>query len=133
MKYLSSLSLLRALGLADQKIAAGRSGNGSAHQQKILFGIYLHYAQILDGLALVPHVPWKMLSRPHPRRERTGANAARRAMKHGAVCGIASAVVPALDAALKSLALAYARDVHELAGRKAVHQNAIADFRFVAR
>src|ERR1700758_4089462 len=83
MKRLSSLSLLRALGLADQEIATGWTGNSSAHQQKILLGIDLHYAQILYRLALMPHVPGKMLSRPYSRRERAGADASRRAMEHG--------------------------------------------------
>src|SRR5207302_6852567 len=97
------------------------------------FAIHLHHAQILDGLALMTHVSRKMLPRPHPRREGTGANASRRAMEHGTVGSIATTVMPALDAALKSLALTHAGNVHEFARRKAVHEHAVADFGVIAR
>src|SRR5260370_7724158 len=99
--------LLPMLGLADQEIAAGWTGNGSAHQQQILFAIDFHDPQILDGFALVPHVPGEMLPGPHPRRERTRANASGRAMEHGAVQGIPAPQLPPLDSTSKSFALAH--------------------------
>src|SRR5260370_40385652 len=81
-----------------------------------------------EALARVRSLPG-----PDPRRERTRANASGRAMEHGAVRGIAAAEVPALDAALKSFALAHAGDVHQFARRKTVHQHAVSHFRFVIR
>src|SRR6266481_6321864 len=47
------------------------------------------------------HVTRKVLVLPDARRERTAADAARRAMMHRTVRRVAAAVVPALDAALK--------------------------------
>jgi hypothetical protein len=59
-------TLLLALRLADQQIRARGAGNCSPHQQKILFAIHLHHAQILDGFAFVAHVPGEVLPGPHP-------------------------------------------------------------------
>src|SRR5215472_5306414 len=74
-----------------------------------------------------------MLVLPHARRKRTAADAAGRAMEHGAVGGVAAGIVPALDAAGKAAALADAGDVNQFAGLKAFHQHTVADFGFVLR
>src|ERR1700674_3214140 len=67
-----------------------------------------------------------MLAGPNSRWKRTPADAPRRTMVHGSMRGVASAEVPSLDRAGKTLALADAGNVHQLAGLKAIHQNAVA-------
>ena len=59
------------------------------------------------------------------------ADAARSAVEHRTVRRVAAAVVPALHAAGKSLALADAGHIHEFAGLEAVDQHAVADLGFV--
>src|SRR5579864_5584402 len=106
---------MRLPGPANHDVAARRPCDRSAHEQQIFFGVNFHDAQTLRRLSLVSHVPRKMLAFPHARGERTGADSAGRAVKHRAVRPFAAAIVPALDASLKSLALANAAHVHEFA------------------
>ena len=54
-------------------------------------------------------------------------------MKHGTMGRIAASIMPALDAALKSLALAYAGNIHKLAWGKAVNEHPLARFGIIAR
>src|SRR5207244_11201473 len=93
----------------------------------------LHDFQILGGHPHVSHVTRKVLILPNPRRKGTAADAARRAMMHRAVRSVAAGVVPALHAALKSLAFADAAHIHELAGLEVLHQHAVTDFGLVLR
>src|SRR5215469_10344561 len=74
-----------------------------------------------------------MLPRPDARRKRARADAARGAMEHRAVRLVAARVVPALDAAGKSLAFADAGNVHKFAGLETVDQHAVARLRFIGR
>src|SRR5271154_3807971 len=85
------VSLQGQLGLANKNIAAGGARNSAAHEQQVIFRIDSHHAQILGGLALMPHVPWEMLAGPHARGKRTRSDTAGRAMEHGAVRRIAAA------------------------------------------
>src|SRR6266404_5022935 len=126
-------ALFRFFRLADENVRSAWSGNRSAHQQQVLVGVHLHYLQILGRNLDVAHVTRKVLVLPDARRERTAADAARRAMMHRTVRRVAAAVVPALDAALKPLALAHAADIHELAGLEVLHQHAVANLGFVLR
>src|SRR5882724_9969522 len=125
--------LLRFSCLADKNICSARPWHRTPHQQQVFVGVHFHYFQILRRHSLVAHVARKMLIFPDARGERTAADAARRAVMHRAVRRIAAAVVPALHAALKTLALAHAAYVDELAGLETLHQHAIADFRLVLR
>src|SRR5271168_3810340 len=72
-----------------------------------------------------------MLARPDARRKRTSADAARSAVMHGTVRCIASAKVPALHAAGKSLALADPGYIDQLPRSEAVNEHAVAHLRFV--
>src|SRR5271165_1546525 len=67
-----------------------------------------------------------MLAGPDTRWKRAGADPPGRPMEHRAMRRVAAAIVPALHAALKSLAFADAAHVDVLAHFEAVHQNAIA-------
>src|SRR6267378_715220 len=125
--------LLRFSRLADENVRSSRPRHRSPHQQQVLVGVHLHNLQILRRHPHVPHVAWKVLILPDTRRKGTAPNAARRAVMHRAVRRIAAAVMPALYAALKTLALADAADINEFAGLKILHQHAVADFRLVLR
>src|SRR5882672_5687476 len=109
-------ALFRFFRLADENVRSAWSRNRSPHQQQVLVGVHLHYLQILGRNLNVAHMTRKVLVFPHARRERAAAYAARRAMMHRTVRRVAAAVVPALDAALKALALAHAAYIHELTG-----------------
>src|SRR5580658_5995985 len=121
------------LGLTNKNVTALRSRYCAAHQQQVLLGIHFHHPQILGSLALVPHVPGKMLPLPHTRGKRARSDPARRSVKHRSVARVAAAEMPALHAALKSLALAHAGDVHQLAHFKTFHQHAIPELHFILR
>src|SRR5216684_2845799 len=54
-------------------------------------------------------------------------------MMHRTVRRVAAAIVPALDAPLKALALAYAAYIHELAGFEILNQHAVAHLGLVLR
>src|SRR5258708_28526640 len=126
----------RLLGLTrfpDENILPRRPRHRSPHQQQVFVGIHLDHFQILGGYVGVSHLSRKVLVLPDTRRKRTAANAARCAVKHRTVRGIAARVVPALHAAGKPFALAYAADVHQLASLETVHQYPVADFGFVLR
>src|SRR5713101_4464048 len=125
--------LLRLAYLANENVRSARSRHRSPHQQKVFVGVHLHYLQILRRYPRVAHVTRKMLVLPDTRRKRAAADAARRAVMHRAVRRIAATVVPALHAALKSLALADAAHIDEFAGLEILHLHAVADFRLVLR
>src|SRR5882672_2292829 len=126
-------ALLRFSRLADEDVRSARPRHRSPHQQQVLVGVHLHDFQILCGHPHVSHMTRKVLILPNTRRKRTAADAARRAVMHRAVRRIAAAVMPALYAALKTLALADAAHIDELAGLEVLYQHAIADFRLVLR
>src|SRR6266851_5542105 len=125
--------LLRLAYLANENVRSARSRHRSPHQQQVFVGVHLHYLQILRRYPRVAHVTRKMLVLPDTRRKRAAADAARRAVMHRAVRRIAATVVPALHAALKTLALADAAHIDEFAGLEILHQHAVADFRLVLR
>src|SRR5882724_6880249 len=130
------MKLDRLLGLSrflDENVLPGWPRHRSPHQQQVFVGIHLDHFQILGGYIGVAHMPRKMLILPDTRGKRTAANAARSAVKHRTVRGVAARVVPALYTAGKSFALANAADVHQLASLKTVHQYAVTDFGFVLR
>src|SRR5256884_8460594 len=89
-----------------------RPGHRSLHQKQVFVRVHFHDFQILGGHSLVSHVPGEKLVWPHARRERTTADAARRTVKHRTMRAVAARIVPALYAALKTLALAHAAHVH---------------------
>src|SRR5439155_533019 len=126
-------ALLRFSCLADKNVRSAWPRHRSPHQQQVFVGVHLHHFQILRRHLDVSHVPRKMLVLPDTRRKGTPSDAARRAMMHRAVRRIASGIVPALHAALKTLALAYSAHIHKLAGLEVFHQHAVADFRLVFR
>src|ERR1700733_5824284 len=74
-----------------------------------------------------------MLSLPHARWKRAGADAAGRAVEHGTGSCVNAALVPALYTARETTTFAYAGYVDIFAGLKAVNQNAIANFCFFVR
>src|SRR5229473_1988931 len=125
--------LLRLAYLANENVRSARSRHRSPHQQQVFVGVHLHYLQILRRYPRVAHVTRKMLVLPDTRRKRAAADAARRAVMHRAVRRIAATVVPALHAALKTLALADAAPIDEFAGLEILHQHAVAHFRLVLR
>src|SRR4029077_3094537 len=126
-----SNALSSGLGFANKTIAALRARHGAAHEQQVLVYIDPYDSQILRRFSLIPHVPRKMLPLPHARRKRTSADSTRCAMEHRAVGRVASSIVPALHAALESLAFAHAGYVDELADLEAVDQHAITCLRFI--
>src|SRR6266851_7489864 len=126
-------ALLRFSRLADENVRSARPRHRSPHQQQVFVDVHLHNLQILRRYPDVPHVTRKVLILPNARRKGTAANAAWRAMMHRAVRRIAAAVMPALYAALKTLALADAADIDEFAGLEVLHQHTVADFRLVLR
>src|SRR5262249_40279993 len=71
--------------LADKNVLPARPGHRSTHQQQVFVGVHLYDFQVLGGHLLIAHVARKMLVLPHPRRKRTAADAAWRAVKHRAV------------------------------------------------
>src|SRR5882762_5602953 len=115
--------LLRFSRLADENVRSARPRHRSPHQQQVLVGVHLHNLQILRRHPHVSHMTWKVLILPDTRRKGTAPNAARRAVMHRAVRRIAAAVMPALYAALKTLALADAGDINEFAGLEVLHQH----------
>src|SRR6266566_1303598 len=129
----SKSRLLSVLRLADHDVRTARSRHRSAHQKQILVRVHFHDFEILCRDLDVPHVTREVLVLPHARGERARADAARRAMEHGAVRRVAAAIVPAFHAALEAAAFAHAADIDELAGLKAVHQHAVANLGLVAR
>src|SRR6267378_2885963 len=126
-------ALLRFSRLADENVRSARPRHRSPHQQQVLVGVDFYHFQILRRHPRVPHMAWKVLILPNTRRKGTAADAARRPVMHRAVRRIAAAVMPALYAALKTLALADAADINKFAGLEVLHQHAVADFRFVLR
>src|SRR5438309_2306122 len=126
-------ALLRFLGLADKNVRSARPRHRSPHQQQVLVSVYLHDFQVLCGHLDVSHVTWKVLILPNTRRKRTASDATRSAMMHRAVRRIASGIVPALHAALKTLTLAHAAHVHEFASLEVLHEHPVADLRLVLR
>src|SRR5579864_300520 len=118
--------LLRLAHFPDHDIGSHRTGHRTVYQQKIFVRIHFHDAQVLYRQAAVAHMSREMLSRPDTRGKRTAANAAWRAMMHGAVRGIASAEVPPFYGAGKALALGDAGHVHEFPGLEAIDQHAVA-------
>src|SRR5215472_19015948 len=74
-----------------------------------------------------------MLARPHARGKRACADTSGSAMEHRAMRVVAAAIVPALHATLKTLALADTTHVHILAHFESIDQNAVASLRFVLR
>ncbi len=119
--------------LANENVAAGRPGTAPRTSSRFSSASIFTTRKFFDRLALIAHVPRKMLALPHARRKRTRADAARRAVMHRAVRRVAAAIVPALHAALKSLALADAGHVHQLADLESVDQHAVAGLGFVLR
>src|SRR5271168_2594936 len=119
------------LNLANKYVTALRPGYRAAHQQQILFGIHFHYAQILGSLAFMPHMTRHVLPLPHPRWERARSDSARSSVKHRPVARVAAAEMPALHAALKSLALAHAGHINQLAHLEILHQHAIPGLGFI--
>src|SRR5208282_4179091 len=103
--------LRRFPGLVDENVCSAWPWHRTANQQQVLVGVHFDHLQILRGDPGIAHVSRKMLVLPHARRERTAANAARSAMEHRTVGGVAAGIVPALHAARESFALADATDV----------------------
>src|SRR6266568_3973582 len=126
-------ALLRFSRLADENVRSARPRHRSPHQQQVFVGVHLHDLQIFRRHLLVSHVTRKVLVLPHARRKRTAADAARCAMMHRTVRLVAAGVVPALHAALKTLALAHAAHVHEFAGLEVFHQHPVAHLGLVLR
>src|SRR5262249_32313525 len=81
----------------------------------------------------VSHVTREVLVLPDARWKRTATDPSRRAVEHRTVRRVAPGVMPALHAALETLAFADAADVHQFAGFEAFHQHAVANFGFVLR
>src|SRR5579859_3823395 len=131
--YRRGARFLGVLGAADENVRAAGARHRAAHQQQILVVIHFHHFQIFRRQIGVAHVPRKMLVLPHPGGKRTAANAARRAMEHRAVRGVAAAVVPALHAPGKAFAFGHTADIHQLAGLEILYQHTVAYFRFVFR
>src|SRR5271165_7379807 len=116
---------------ADENVLPARPWHGTSHQQQVLVVVDLDDLQIPGRNSLVAHVPRKVLVLPHARRKGRPADAARRAVKHRTVRGVPAGIVPALDAARETLALADAAHVDQLAGREIFHQHAIANLSLV--
>src|SRR5450432_1508210 len=127
------LELLIFPDFANKDVRSAGAGHRALDQQEIFVVVHFHDFQIFRGDAGIAHVTGKMLVLPHARRKRTATDAARSAVKHGTVRGVAAGVMPALHAASKTFAFAYAADVDQLARFEIFHQHAVADFGFVFR
>src|SRR5207249_2059132 len=119
--------LLRLHALADHHERAVGAGHRAADEHEVLLGEHADDADVEHGAAIAAHASRQLVTRPHARRIRRGADGTGGAMEHRAVARLAAFPVVALHAALEALALGHAHDVHDLAGREDVGADALPD------
>src|SRR5438034_3209812 len=114
------------LSLPDDHVSAAGAGHRAPDDESVLSRVDADDGQVLGRDALVAHVPRPPQPLDDARGIRRGADAAGRAMEHGAVGGIAAAEVVALHHPLEPLALAHPYHLHDVAGREQVHRDLVA-------
>ena len=116
-----------SIALRTTMIAARRARDGAAHDEQVVLGVNLHDLQVAHGHAVAAHAPRRAHALDDARRERRGADRARRPVEHRAVGRRAAAEVMALHDALEALAAADADHVDAVAvGEDAGHEHLVA-------